>query len=77
MAWRRVRPDPVGEGQESVWDYPQPPLLVPSTHVVIRLGASLVAESTGRRRPRPAGITAICGGAIVVMAVWILLPRGR
>ena len=46
MAWRRLRPDPVGDGQESVWDYPRPPVLVPSTrHVVIRLGASLVAES--------------------------------
>ena len=29
MAWRRPRPepDPVGPGQESVWDYPRPPAM--------------------------------------------------
>lgn len=46
MALRSVTPDPAGEGQESVWDYPRPPVLVPSTrHVVIRLGAILIADS--------------------------------
>lgn len=46
MVGRRVRPDPVGEGQESVWDYPRPPRLVVSPrHVVIRSGAIPVADS--------------------------------
>ena len=43
---RPVTPDPVGPGQESVWGYPRPPALVPSTkHVVIRLGDTLIADS--------------------------------
>jgi uncharacterized protein (DUF427 family) len=42
-----VRPDPVDEGQESVWDYPRPPALVASTrHVVMRAGGVLVAETS-------------------------------
>jgi uncharacterized protein (DUF427 family) len=46
MALRSVTPDPTGEGQESVWDYPRPPALVPSTRrVVVRLGAILIADS--------------------------------
>src|SRR4051812_22948170 len=46
MARPPVNPDPPGEGQESVWDYPRPPALVPSTrHVVIRLGSTLIADS--------------------------------
>ena len=46
MTRREVRPDPVGEGQESVWDYPRPPALVPSDrHVVIRLGSTVIAET--------------------------------
>ncbi len=44
-------PDPVGPGQESVWDYPRPPALVPSDeHVVIRLGDVVVADTTGSYR---------------------------
>ena len=46
MTRREVRPDPVGEGQESVWDYPRPPALVPGDrHVVIRLGSKVIAET--------------------------------
>ncbi|SMH39104.1 Uncharacterized conserved protein, DUF427 family [Rathayibacter oskolensis] len=34
------------EGQESVWDYPRPPRVEPtSEHVVVRLGGVVVAES--------------------------------
>jgi len=41
-----VRRDSVGEGQESVWDYPRPPAMVRSTrHVVIRLGDTVIAET--------------------------------
>jgi uncharacterized protein (DUF427 family) len=41
-----VVPDPPREGQESVWDYPRPPALVPSSrHVVIRFGGVVVADS--------------------------------
>ena len=46
MAHHHVTPDPVGPGQESVWDYPRPPALVPSSrHLVIRLGATVIADS--------------------------------
>lgn len=35
-----------GEGQESVWDYPRPPILVPDTRlVVVRAGGRLIAET--------------------------------
>jgi uncharacterized protein (DUF427 family) len=35
-----------GPGQESVWDYPRPPILVAdSRHVVVRLGDAIVADS--------------------------------
>ena len=38
--------DPVGPGQESVWDYPRPPALDASTeHVQVRFAGSLIAES--------------------------------
>ena len=44
-------PDPIGPGQESVWDYPRPPALVASTErVVIRLGDAVIADTTGSFR---------------------------
>jgi uncharacterized protein (DUF427 family) len=51
MARRRLKADPAGAGQESVWDYPRPPVLVASArHVVIRLGATVIADSTRAMR---------------------------
>ena len=39
----RIAPGP---GQESVWDYPRPPAVQPSTeHVVVRLGTSVVVDT--------------------------------
>jgi uncharacterized protein (DUF427 family) len=44
---RRPRPDPVGPGQESVWDYPRPlSAQVTSRHVAVELGGRLVADTT-------------------------------
>ncbi len=41
-----VTPDPVGPGQESVWDYPRPPALVPSTeHITVTFGGRVIATS--------------------------------
>jgi uncharacterized protein (DUF427 family) len=43
---RRPVPDPVGPGQESVWDYPRPPRLERSAHhVVVEHGGVVVAET--------------------------------
>ncbi|MGD9701147.1 MAG: DUF427 domain-containing protein [Acidimicrobiia bacterium] len=40
-------PDPVGPGQESVWDYPRPPRLEPSTRRVrVELDGIVIAESS-------------------------------
>lgn len=37
---------PPGPGQESVWDYPRPPAVVPTgEHVVVLLGATVVADT--------------------------------
>ncbi len=39
--------DPVGPGQESVWDYPRPPRLEPvDLLVVVTLGGATIAESS-------------------------------
>jgi uncharacterized protein (DUF427 family) len=44
----RVEPGP---GQESVWDYPRPPALVPCDHhVVVRFGGEVVADTTSALR---------------------------
>jgi uncharacterized protein (DUF427 family) len=41
-----IRPDPVGPGQESVWDYPRPPSAeVTGRHVVVEFGGGLVADT--------------------------------
>jgi len=43
-----VRPE---HGQESVWDYPRPPALEPSTkRVEVRVGAIVIADSTAAYR---------------------------
>ena len=49
MASHRPRPDPVGPGQESVWDYPRPPRLERSDHEVRVVHRELVIAHT--RRP--------------------------
>ncbi len=47
----RPRPEVPGPGQESVWAYPRPPACVPSTrHVVVRLGDTVVADTTAAFR---------------------------
>jgi uncharacterized protein (DUF427 family) len=41
-----VRRDPVGPGQESVWDYPRPPSAeLTSRHVVVELGGRVIADT--------------------------------
>ena len=48
---RSVRPVPPAPGQESVWDYPRPPALEPSTkRVVVRIGSTVIADSTSAWR---------------------------
>jgi uncharacterized protein (DUF427 family) len=43
----RPEPDPVGPGQESVWDYPRPPRLEPTTRRLrVVLAGTVVAETT-------------------------------
>lgn len=47
MQTPRPRPDPVGPGQESVWDYPRPAIAVPfAGHVRIILAGQVIAETT-------------------------------
>jgi uncharacterized protein (DUF427 family) len=49
VARREIQREPVGAGQESVWDYPRPPALERSDrHVVMRRGDTVIAET---RRP--------------------------
>ena len=44
---RHPGPDPVGPGQESVWDYPRPPSAeVTPRRVVVEMGGHVVADST-------------------------------
>jgi uncharacterized protein (DUF427 family) len=47
MRGKRLKRIEPGPGQESVWDYPRPPAVEPSTELVrIELGGVLVAETT-------------------------------
>ena len=40
-----------GPGQESVWDYPRPPVIVPDTRLVeIKFAGTLIAETRAARR---------------------------
>ena len=44
---RRPRPERPGPGQESVWDYPRPPLLEPTPRRIrVVLGGVTIADST-------------------------------
>ena len=46
-----MTPDPVGPGQESVWDYPRPPRLeLAGVHIEIVLGAVTIADTTSAFR---------------------------
>ena len=48
MAWLQGRPtpDPVGPGEESVWDYPRPPRLEPvRQRLRVVLGGAVIAET--------------------------------
>ncbi len=43
---RHPRPDPVGPGQESVWDYPRPPALDEvDQHIMVFTGDIIVAQT--------------------------------
>ena len=45
------QPEPPGPGQESVWDYPRPPRVEPSTaEIEIRLGGEVIARSRSSYR---------------------------
>jgi len=45
------RPEPVGPGQESVWDYPRPPVCEPTARRIrVELGGVVLADSTRARR---------------------------
>ena len=46
-SFRHPVPVPPAPGQESVWDYPRPPRIEPSSdRVTIRLGGRVIAETT-------------------------------
>ncbi|HYI23437.1 MAG TPA: DUF427 domain-containing protein, partial [Candidatus Limnocylindrales bacterium] len=47
MWGERQPPDPVGPGQESVWDYPRPPRVEPTQRLLrVTFGGAVVAETT-------------------------------
>ncbi|MGV1007697.1 MAG: DUF427 domain-containing protein [Dermatophilaceae bacterium] len=48
---RPVRPEKAGPGQASVWDYPRPPMVVPSSERIrVVLGGQVIAEATAALR---------------------------
>ena len=50
---RRPQPDVPGPGQESVWDYPRPPRVEPSSETVeVRLGGEVIARTDRSLRGR-------------------------
>ena len=45
---RHPVPDPVGPGEESVWDYPRPPRLEPvARRLTVVLGGAVIADTAG------------------------------
>ncbi len=47
----RPKPDPVQEGQESVWDYPRPPRVEPtSRRLVVRFNGRTIADTSRGKR---------------------------
>ena len=55
---QRIVPAVPGPGQESVWDYPRPPRVEPSSELIrIYLGGDLIAET--RRRADEAGVESV------------------
>lgn len=47
----RPRPDPVGPGQESVWDYPRPPVAeLSGARILIEHGGRIVADTSASIR---------------------------
>jgi uncharacterized protein (DUF427 family) len=47
----RPRPEPVGPGQESAWDYPRPPRLEPvERRIRVELGGLVIAETEAAYR---------------------------
>ena len=50
---RRPTPEPIRNGEESVWDYPRPPLVMPTDEVIeVRVGEVIVARSEPGRALR-------------------------
>lgn len=48
---QQPKPDPVGNDQESVWDYPRPPKVEPDTRrVTVRFNDQVIADSTNTHR---------------------------
>ncbi|MFJ3385075.1 MULTISPECIES: DUF427 domain-containing protein [unclassified Curtobacterium] len=48
---RHPAPVQPGPGQESVWDYPRPPRVEPTTErIVVRLGGAVIADTTAAVR---------------------------
>lgn len=42
----KAQPEPVGPGQESVWSYPRPPIIVASDrHVLVRFAGQVVCDT--------------------------------
>ena len=51
MADMRVRPDPVGPGMESVWDYPRPPRLERTARRIrVELAGTVIVDTTAAYR---------------------------
>ena len=68
-----VRPDPVGPGQESVWDYPRPPALVrDAREVVVRCGDVEVARTNREEALRR--VAGLLGGRLHDLLLESSLP---
>ncbi len=47
----RPKPDPLSDGQESVWEYPRPPRVESDSRlIIVQFGGAVIAESTSAFR---------------------------
>ena len=72
---RHPRPDPVGPGQESVWDYPRPPSAeVTGRRVAVELGGRVVADTGRAVRVCETGHPPVCYVSRENVAAGVLAP---
>jgi uncharacterized protein (DUF427 family) len=75
---RRPTPDPLGPGQESVWDYPRPPRVEPTDrHVVVEFDGMTIVDTRAAVRVLETSHPPVFYVPIDAVAAGVLQPNAR